>query len=70
MTCWPVRQAYPQGHDQPVPAAANAERSAQFVVHDGGRELNVFVDPYTATSSASRTASRTCKPSPAPCMAS
>ncbi|AIR89302.1 PepSY-associated TM helix domain-containing protein [Pseudomonas cremoricolorata] len=43
-----VQQAYPEGHiGQYLPPAA-ATRSAQFVVHDGGRELNVFVDPYSA----------------------
>ncbi len=43
-----VRQAYPQGHISQYLPPLNAERSAQFVVHDGGRELNVFVDPYRA----------------------
>ncbi|MDO7904463.1 PepSY-associated TM helix domain-containing protein [Pseudomonas sp. K1(2024)] len=43
-----VRQAYPQGHIGQYLPPLNAERSAQFVVHDGGRELNVFVDPYRA----------------------
>ncbi|SDC27557.1 Uncharacterized iron-regulated membrane protein [Pseudomonas guariconensis] len=43
-----VRQAYPQGHVGQYLPPANAERSAQFVVHDGGRELNVFIDPYSA----------------------
>ncbi len=43
-----VRQAYPQGHVGQYLPPLNAERSAQFVVHDGGRELNVFVDPYNA----------------------
>ncbi|WP_028695547.1 PepSY-associated TM helix domain-containing protein [Pseudomonas cremoricolorata] len=43
-----VQQAYPKGHiGQYLPPAADT-RSAQFVVHDGGRELNVFVDPYSA----------------------
>ncbi|HEK0910337.1 TPA: PepSY domain-containing protein [Pseudomonas putida] len=43
-----VRQAYPQGHVGQYLPPLNAVRSAQFVVHDGGRELNVFVDPYNA----------------------
>ncbi|MFG0629883.1 PepSY-associated TM helix domain-containing protein [Pseudomonas sp. xss_2] len=43
-----VHQAYPQGHVAQYLPPLNAERSAQFVVHDGGRELNVFVDPYSA----------------------
>ncbi|WP_166357748.1 PepSY-associated TM helix domain-containing protein [Pseudomonas akapageensis] len=44
-----VQAAYPQGHvDQYLPAPS-AERSAQFVVKQDGRELNVFIDPYTGT---------------------
>lgn len=44
-----VQHAYPQGHvGQYLPAPA-PDRSAQFVVHEGGRELNVFIDPYTGT---------------------
>ncbi|RZI79179.1 MAG: PepSY domain-containing protein, partial [Pseudomonas sp.] len=43
-----VQQAYPQGHVGQYLPPLNSERSAQFVVHDGGRELNVFVDPYNA----------------------
>ncbi|AUY35525.1 PepSY domain-containing protein [Pseudomonas soli] len=42
-----VRQAYPQGQVGQYLPPVSAERSAQFVVHDGGRELNVFVDPYS-----------------------
>ncbi|AVD85005.1 peptidase [Pseudomonas sp. SWI6] len=42
-----VRQAYPQGHVGQYLPPVDAERSAQFVVHEGARELNVFVDPYT-----------------------
>ena len=42
-----VRQAYPKGHIAQYLPPLNAARSAQFVVHDGGRELNVFVDPYS-----------------------
>ncbi|MFJ1571522.1 PepSY-associated TM helix domain-containing protein [Pseudomonas sp. NPDC088322] len=43
-----VQQAYPQGHVGQYLPPLNSERSTQFVVHDGGRELNVFVDPYNA----------------------
>ncbi|MBA1202980.1 PepSY domain-containing protein [Pseudomonas capeferrum] len=42
-----VHQAYPKGHVGQYLPAVNAQRSAQFVVHDAGRELNVFVDPYS-----------------------
>ena len=42
-----VRQAYPRGQVSQYLPPVNAERSAQFVVHDGGHELNVFVDPYS-----------------------
>ncbi|MFP3374509.1 PepSY domain-containing protein, partial [Pseudomonas sp. SIMBA_068] len=42
-----VHKAYPQGHVGQYLPPLDAERSAQFVVHDGGRELNVFVDPYS-----------------------
>ena len=43
-----VQAAYPRGQvSQYLPPIA-AERSAQFVVHDNGRELNVFIDPYNA----------------------
>ncbi|MBF8778997.1 PepSY domain-containing protein [Pseudomonas fulva] len=42
-----VHQAYPQGHIGQYLPAIDAGRSAQFVVHDHGRELNVFVDPYS-----------------------
>ncbi|KJK17898.1 PepSY domain-containing protein [Pseudomonas sp. 2(2015)] len=42
-----VQQAYPKGQvSQYLPAIAS-DRSAQFVVHNAGRELNVFVDPYS-----------------------
>lgn len=44
-----VREAYPQAHVGQYLPPLNATRSAQFVVHEGGRELNVFVDPYTGT---------------------
>ncbi|MBM3106467.1 PepSY domain-containing protein [Pseudomonas sp. P66] len=41
-----VQQAYPKGQvSQYLPAIAT-DRSAQFVVKDGGRELNVFINPY------------------------
>lgn len=42
-----VRKAYPEGHVGQYLPPLDAERSAQFVVHDAGRELNVFVDPYS-----------------------
>ena len=42
-----THNAYPRGNiGQYLPPSA-AERSAQFVVHADGRELNVFVNPYT-----------------------
>lgn len=41
-----VRLAYPQGQVKQYLPPVNAERSAQFVVIDQGRELNVFIDPY------------------------
>ena len=41
-----VRQAYPEGQVKQYLPPVNAERSAQFVVIDKGRELNVFIDPY------------------------
>ena len=41
-----VRQAYPKGQvSQYLPAIAS-DRSAQFVVTDADRELNVFINPY------------------------
>lgn len=42
-----VHQVYPKGHVGQYLPAVDAQRSAQFVVHDAGRELNVFIDPYT-----------------------
>lgn len=42
-----VQQVYPKGHIGQYLPPLNAERSAQFVVHEGGRELNVFIDPYS-----------------------
>ena len=41
-----VRAAYPKGQVSQYLPAASADRSAQFVVQDGGRELNVFINPY------------------------
>ncbi|MNF48483.1 PepSY-associated TM helix [compost metagenome] len=41
--------AYPQGQVSQYLPAVNAERSAQFVVNQAGRELNVFINPYTGT---------------------
>ena len=41
-----VKEAYPQATIKQYLPPVNAERSAQFVVLDGGNELNVFVDPY------------------------
>ncbi|TDF85227.1 PepSY domain-containing protein [Pseudomonas sp. H9] len=44
-----VHTAYPNGQvSQYLPAVA-ADRSAQFVVKDAGRELNVFINPYDGT---------------------
>jgi len=42
-----VQQVYPKGHIGQYLPPLNAERSAQFVVHEAGRELNVFIDPYS-----------------------
>ncbi|WP_434772643.1 PepSY-associated TM helix domain-containing protein [Pseudomonas entomophila] len=44
-----VQHTYPQGHVAQYLPPLNPQRSAQFVVHDAGRELNVFVDPYQGT---------------------
>ncbi|MDO8711934.1 PepSY domain-containing protein, partial [Pseudomonas sp.] len=41
-----VKQAYPHATIKQYLPPVNAERSAQFVVINGGSELNVFVDPY------------------------
>ncbi|SEM88575.1 Uncharacterized iron-regulated membrane protein [Pseudomonas sp. ok272] len=41
-----VEHAYPNGKVSQYLPAVSAERSAQFVLSDGGRELNVFIDPY------------------------
>lgn len=43
-----VRQAYPQARLQQYMPPVAAGRSAQFVIGDGERTLNVFVDPYRA----------------------
>ena len=42
-----VQASYPQGHVSQYLPPINLERSAQFVVSNGGRELNVFINPYT-----------------------
>ncbi|MDT4819522.1 PepSY-associated TM region [compost metagenome] len=44
-----VRQAYPQASVSQYLPPADAGSSAQFVVSDGGRQLNLFVDPYRGT---------------------
>ena len=41
-----VKAAFPQGHISQYLPPINLERSAQFVLHNGGRELNVFINPY------------------------
>ncbi|MDD2060176.1 PepSY domain-containing protein [Pseudomonas sp. GD03860] len=41
-----VRGAYPEGRVTQYLPATGSERSAQFVVQDAGRELNVFINPY------------------------
>lgn len=44
-----IHTAYPKGQvSQYLPAIAT-DRSAQFVVKDAGRELNVFINPYDGT---------------------
>ena len=42
-----VKAAYPQGHISQYLPPINPERSAQFVLHNDGRELNVFINPYS-----------------------
>ncbi|MDD0977377.1 PepSY-associated TM helix domain-containing protein [Pseudomonas fontis] len=42
-----VQAAYPAGQVSRYLPAPAPERSAQFVVNAGGRELNVFINPYT-----------------------
>ena len=44
-----VQASYPQAHISQYLPPINPERSAQFVLHDGGRELNVFINPYSGT---------------------
>jgi len=41
-----VQAAYPQAHIGKYLPPLNAEGSAQFVVQQDSRELNVFIDPY------------------------
>ena len=41
-----VQAAYPQARVLKYQPPATAEASAQFVIADAGRELNLFVDPY------------------------
>ncbi len=42
-----VQASYPQGHVSQYLPPINLESSAQFVVSNDGRELNVFINPYT-----------------------
>ncbi len=42
-----VRLDYPQGHVSQYLPPVNPERSAQWVVSNDGRELNVFINPYS-----------------------
>ena len=42
-----VQATYPQGHISQYLPPVNPERSGQFVINHGGRELNVFINPYT-----------------------
>lgn len=41
-----VQATYPQGHISQYLPPINPQRSGQFVIHSGGRELNVFINPY------------------------
>ena len=41
-----VQATYPQGHISQYLPPINPQRSGQFVIHNGGRELNVFINPY------------------------
>ncbi len=41
-----VKQAYPQATVSQYLPPVDAQHSAQFVVTEGGRKLNVFLDPY------------------------
>ena len=42
-----VQATYPQGHISQYLPPINAERSAQFVLSNAGRQLNVFINPYS-----------------------
>lgn len=44
-----VLQAWPQATVSKYFPPVDAEGSAQFVIRDQGRELNVFIDPYSGT---------------------
>lgn len=44
-----AKAAYPQGTLSKYLPPADATSSTQFVMHDGGREMTVFVDPYRGT---------------------
>jgi uncharacterized iron-regulated membrane protein len=44
-----AKAAYPRGTLSKYLPPADATSSAQFVMHDGGREVTVFVDPYRGT---------------------
>lgn len=44
-----VREAYPQAAVSKYLPPAAQDRSAQFVINQDGRELNLFVDPYTGS---------------------
>ena len=41
-----VQATYPQAQISQYLPPVNPQRSAQFVMHNGGRELNVFINPY------------------------
>ena len=41
-----VQTTYPQSHVSQYLPALNPQRSGQFVIHNAGRELNVFINPY------------------------
>ncbi|WP_137820355.1 PepSY domain-containing protein [Pseudomonas sp. 2FG] len=44
-----VKQAYPQAAISQYLPPLDAQHSAQFVVTEGGRKLNLFLDPYRGT---------------------
>lgn len=44
-----VRKTYPQAAVSKYLPPAAQDRSAQFVINQDGRELNLFVDPYTGS---------------------